>query len=91
MAYIPYSQSSGGGRQLATAMADLLAVADKLRNITNWIAEIGVGNLETNTDFAVGAGSAQAFSDTLTQISTDLNTTFMGTNRVKISRLARGS
>lgn len=89
MAYIAYSQSSVGGKQLAEAMANLLAVTDKLRDITNWVAEIGVPALETNGDFLVGAGAAQPFNDTITQINADL-VAFMATNRPKMSRLARG-
>jgi hypothetical protein len=89
MAYIPYGQTTVGGKQLAECMAQLQDASDKLRNLTAWIAQIGVAALESNTDFSVGAGNAQAFNDTLVQINTDLEA-FMTTNREKIERLARG-
>jgi hypothetical protein len=90
MSYIPYGQDTTGGKQLAEAMADLLGVADKLRDLTAWILEIGPSSIEANTDFSVGAGNAQGFSDTVAQINADM-VAFMDTNREKIARLARGS
>jgi hypothetical protein len=85
-----------GGRALPAAArrrhgedAAASHASDKLRNLTAWIAQIGVAALESNTDFSVGAGNAQAFNDTLVQINTDLEA-FMTTNREKIERLARG-
>ncbi len=90
MAYIPYGQATPGGKQLAEVMADILNAADKLRNVAAWVGQIGPSGLESNTDFSVGAGQAQAFNDTLVQINADLQT-FMTTNREKIERLARGS
>lgn len=96
MAYIAYSQSSVGGKQLAEAMADLQAVARKLQNLGDWIAEITPPSaLETNTDFSVASGQGQAFNDTFVQVAAAF-ASFMGdgssgTNREKIARLARGS
>jgi hypothetical protein len=90
MAYIPYGQSTAGGKQLAELMADLNRAADKLRDITAWILQIGPSAIETNTDFSVGSGNAQGFSDTVAQINADM-VSFMTNNSEKISRLARGS
>lgn len=90
MAYIPYGQDTTGGKQLAELMADIISAADRLRDITAWIGEIGTGALESNTDFSVGSGNAQAFNDTIAQIDADM-VTFMTGNSEKIARLARGS
>jgi hypothetical protein len=90
MAYIPYGQNTTGGKQLSELMADLIGAADKLRDITAWILEIGPTAIEANADFSVGNGNAQGFSDTVAQINADM-LTFMDTNREKIARLARGS
>lgn len=90
MAYIPYGQNTTGGKQLAELMADIINAADRLRDITAWIGEIGVGALEANADFSVGTGNAQAFNDTLVQINADM-VTFLTNNSEKIARLARGS
>jgi hypothetical protein len=76
--------------QMAEAMADLLDVVDKVRDLTAWLGEIGPANLEASADFMVAAGQGQAFNDTVAQINADL-VAFMGTNREKIGRLARGS
>ena len=90
MAYIAYGQSTVGGTQLAELMASLQRDYDRMRDLAGWIAQIGVDNLETNTDFSVGVGEAQGFNDTVVQIATDLEA-FMEANREKIERLARGS
>ena len=90
MAYIGYDQKSVGGMQLAEAMGELQAVADKMRNLAAWVDQIQPANLETNLDFKVEAGQGQAFNDTFLQINGDL-VAFMTTNREKIERLARGS
>ncbi len=90
MAYINYGQATVGGKQIAEVMANLQRDADRLRDLAAWISQIGVLALETNTDFSVGTGEAQAFNDTVVQINTDL-VAFMVANRAKIERLARGS
>lgn len=90
MAYIAYGQGTVGGKQIAETMSELQRTADKLRDLTAWVAQLGVGALETNSDFSVGTGQAQAFNDTLAQIDTDM-VAFMAANREKIERLARGS
>ncbi len=95
MAYIGYSQSSSGGRQLAELMADLQHVADKAKSMAAWVNQIGPGGLEANADFLVAAGQGQAFNDTFLQIAAAVATFYGdgagGTNAEKISRLARGS
>lgn len=93
MAYIPYGQATVGGKQVAEAMADLQAVADKLRNLAGWINQIGPSSLESNTDFSVGTGQGQGFNDTFLQIEAAMNGVggFMAGNREKVERLARGS
>ena len=90
MAYIGYGQGTVGGKQLAELMADIINAADRLRDITAWIGEIGVNGLEASADFSVGAGNAQGFNDTVAQINADM-VTFMANNSEKIARLARGS
>jgi uncharacterized phage infection (PIP) family protein YhgE len=90
MAYIGYAQQTAGGKQLAECMYQLQEAADNLRNLAAWIGQIGVAALESNADFNVTAGDAQAFNDTVVQINTDL-VAFMTTNREKIERLARGA
>lgn len=89
MAYIGYDQKAVGGMQLAEALGELQAVADKMRNLAAWISQIQPANLEGNTDFKVAAGQGQGFNDTFIQINTDL-VAFMTANREKIERLARG-
>jgi hypothetical protein len=94
MAYIPYGQSTTGGKQVAEAMATLQDVGAKLQNLADWINGIGGTGLETNTDFSVASGQGTAFNDTFLQIQAAY-AAFLGdgtgaTNREKISRLARG-
>lgn len=89
MAYIEYGQATVGGKQVAEVMASLQDNGDRLRNLFGWIGEIGAGATEGHTDFDVGSGQGQAFSDTIEQIMDDYDT-FMTTNREKIERLARG-
>jgi hypothetical protein len=101
MAYIPYGQSTVGGRQVAEALADLQAVAAKLQALADWVNEIGPSGLTGNTDFSVPAGdfapgvtNAQAFNDSFLQIAAAFATFYGdgsgGSNREKIARLARG-
>jgi hypothetical protein len=90
VAYISYGQATVGGKQMAELMASLQGNADKLRDFVGWVGEIGVPNLDTNSDFSVLTADKQAFNDTLAQINADM-VTFMATNRAKIERLARGS
>lgn len=95
MAYIPYGQATVGGKQVAEALADLQGVAAKLQALADWVNEIGPSNLESNTDFSVGAGNGQGFNDTFLQIAGAFATFYGdgsgGSNREKIARLARGS
>ena len=95
MAYIGYGQSTVGGKQVAEAMADLQGVAAKLQALADWVNEIGPSNLESNTDFSAVSGQGQAFNDTFLQIAGAFATFWGdgsgGTNREKVSRLARGS
>lgn len=95
MAYIPYSQSSVGGRQIAELMADAQSVAQRFKNMAAWINQIGPVPLETNADFMVPVGQGQAFNDTFSQIATAYASFYgdgtAGTNAEKIARLARGS
>lgn len=95
MAYINYGQATVGGKQIAEAMANLQAVAQKLQNLADWINEIGPTALDTNTDFQVLTADKQSFNDTFNQIATAY-VSFMGdgtpgSNREKIARLARGA
>lgn len=95
MAYIPYGQNTTGGKQLAEVLADVQDIAAKLQAIGDWIGEIGPSNLESNTDFSVASGQGQAFNDTALQIVNAFAVWYGdgsgGTNREKISRLARGA
>lgn len=95
MAYVPYGQNTTGGKQVAEVMAELQAVAAKLKDLGAWVSQIGPVPLETNADFSVPAGQGQAFNDTFIQIVQAYAAFYgdgsAGTNAEKISRLARGS
>lgn len=95
MAYVPYGQNTTGGKQVAEVMAEMQAVAAKLKDLGAWVNQIGPVPLETNADFSVPAGQGQAFNDTFLQIVGAYATFYgdgsPGTNCEKISRLARGS
>ena len=94
MAYIGYSQASTGGTQLAELMADVQSVSARMEALADWINQIGPANLESNPDFLAAAGQGQALNDTFLQIAAAFATWYGdgsgGTNREKISRLARG-
>lgn len=90
MAYLNFGQQAVGGKQTVEAMHDLKDVLARIKGLTQWVGQIGVANLTTNTDFAVIDADRQGFNDTLAQIDVagDTLLTAVGEN---IARLYRGA
>lgn len=93
MAYVLYTQSSVGGKQIADAAATLLKAADIWRDLKLWVDELGVGGM-AGPDFGAGPSlpQRQALLDAVTDINAAV-VAFMETNggRALLAQVARGS
>ena len=102
MAQIQYDANTAGGKLVAEAVNELLAVADKWRNLADLVTEVGnitdpfaAGNFAggSNTTFAVPAtpaGNQQAFHDQVAAIDTAVSTAVDATLRGRLMSLYQG-